>query len=906
MTELLQFALLGLGTGALYALSAQGLVVIFRGSGVLNLAHGAIAMVAAFEFNSLHVEHGWSLVPALAAAIGIAMLIGLAIDQLLLRRLRRSSPITRLIATLGVLVVLQSLGTIVWGVFPIVTPPIIAPHPVDILSTTITSDRLWLLAIATALTAVLTLVWRYTRAGWVTTAVAENEISAAAVGCSPQFVSASTWAVGAGLAGLAGILIAPISQLSVPGLTFLVVPALAVALVSGFRSFPVTLLAGLLLGIAQAEVGNYVHLTGASDALPFLVIIAVLVVRGSAMPLRGHVFDQLPLVGSGRVDRRVVGLLAAAGLAACLLITSTDWLAALSATFAIGIILLSLVLLVGYAGQLSLGQYALAGIGALVAARLVGSAGWSLALAAPVGIACASLVGSLFALPALRTRGVSLAVVTLGLGLAVNSTIFNNADLTGGADGTSVGSQSLFGFGIDQSLHPNRYAALSFVAFVLSALVVANLRRGRSGRRMLAIRANERAAVATGVNLFAGKIYAFAVSGALAGLGGILLGFASTTVTFSAFEPFASINAIAQVVVGGVGFIAAVLDPGALMSPASVGAVLAPSWESISEWLPLIGGVMLLAALLAAPDGLVAAQLGPLRKLRGRPPAQAWPLSLRAEGETLPSALPPKVLAVRGLKVSYGGVHAVDGVDLDVRPGELVGVIGPNGAGKTSLMDAITGFTPYQGSVTLGGESIDGWSARRRSQSGLVRTFQGLELFAGMTVLENILVAVERQGGTSPLRDLVAPRPPRLSAVAEAAIRELELDGVLGEYPDSLSYGERRRVSIARAVAMEPSVLLLDEPLAGLAEHESEEFAHLVIALARKWQMAVLVIEHDTDFVMGACDRVLVIDFGQPVVEGPPAEVARHPRVIEAYLGRESGEPEADGRAAVASPEGLA
>src|SRR5580692_5302868 len=158
MNEFFQFALLGLGTGALYALSAQGLVLIFRGSGVLNLAQGAIAMVAAFEFNSLHVTHGWALAPAFVVATGTAALIGLAFDQGILRRLRHSSPITRLIATLGVLVILQSLGTIIWGVFPVVTPPIITPKPITVLGATVTSDRLWLLAIAVALTAVLTAI----------------------------------------------------------------------------------------------------------------------------------------------------------------------------------------------------------------------------------------------------------------------------------------------------------------------------------------------------------------------------------------------------------------------------------------------------------------------------------------------------------------------------------------------------------------------------------------------------------------------------------------------------------------------------------------------------------------------------------------------------------------------------
>jgi ABC-type branched-subunit amino acid transport system ATPase component/ABC-type branched-subunit amino acid transport system permease subunit len=883
MTEALQLALLGLGTAGIYVILAQGLIVIFRGSGILNLAHAGYALIGAYVFNGLHVTRAWSTAPAFIVSVALVALVGLATDQLVMRRLRGASALARLIATLGVLLILEALSMIIWGQNLIIVGPLLPQTPVSILGTTVTSAQLWLLGIAVVTTAVLGLVWHRTRVGWVTTAVAENQESAAAQGWSPELVSAATWSFGAGLAGVAGILVAPITELSVLSISALITYTLAAALLGGFRSFGLTLLGGLVVGVAQAEVGNYVHVTGAGDAVPFLIIVIVLVFRGSSLPLRGHIFDRLPSVGSGRVRPGVALVGVAIPILLALLITSDNWLGVLTNTFAAAIVFLSVVVLVGYAGQLSLAQYALAGIGALITARLIAAQSWPFVPAAIAGVLGTVVVGLLFALPALRTRGVNLAIVTFGLGVATTSVIFENGSYTGGLSGTTVGRISLFGFSLDPTLHPGRYVAFCGILLVVSMIAVANLRRGPEGRRLLALRSNERAASAAGVSVFAAKMSAFAIAGGIAGLGGIALGFQSNTVTFSQFSFSASISAIAQTVIGGIGF---VLGPvfGAVLTPNSVSSVLVDHWASIDEWIPLVAGVGVIGTLIAGQDGAIGQMSKALsRRVSGRLRRPEAPYELGAAQAVRVAGSP---LTVRDLSVRYGTVAAVQGVSLEVAPGEVVGVIGPNGAGKTSLMDAITGFTRCTGDVLLGGLSITGLSAHARARGGVSRSFQSLELFDEMTVLENLLVASEsREKPWAAATSLVWPGKPSLSPAAVAAVREFDLADCLTRRPADLSYGQRRLVGIARALAAEPSVLLLDEPVAGLDSGESAEFARLVRRVADEWGMGVLVIEHDMSFVMSLCDRIVVLDFGRMIAAGTPDEVRYDPAAVAAYLG---------------------
>jgi sulfate-transporting ATPase len=241
------------------------------------------------------------------------------------------------------------------------------------------------------------------------------------------------------------------------------------------------------------------------------------------------------------------------------------------------------------------------------------------------------------------------------------------------------------------------------------------------------------------------------------------------------------------------------------------------------------------------------------------------------------------------MKVTYGRTVAVDGVSLDILPGRITGLIGPNGAGKTTLIDAVTGFTQVRdGSISLDGETVTKWGVAKRARHGVSRSFQSLELFEDSTVMENLRVASDPPSTGAYFRDLVWPRTPPLSGELVSAIKEFGLEEDLDRKVSDLPYGKRRLLAIARAVAMRPRILLLDEPAAGLGARETEELAHLVKRLAKDWGMGVLLVEHDVNFVMTVCDFIVVIDFGREISRGAPAEVRNDPAVIASYLGEET------------------
>jgi sulfate-transporting ATPase len=250
----------------------------------------------------------------------------------------------------------------------------------------------------------------------------------------------------------------------------------------------------------------------------------------------------------------------------------------------------------------------------------------------------------------------------------------------------------------------------------------------------------------------------------------------------------------------------------------------------------------------------------------------------------------PATLEVRNISVRFGGVVAVDDVSFVVRPGEVVGLIGPNGAGKTTIIDAITGFVrPSGGSILLDGAPIESFSPSRRARAGIGRSFQSLELFDDMTVYDNLRTGCEPRDALAYVTDLVHPGKGRLGAAATAAVREFQLVDDLDRFPTELAFGRRRLVAIARAIAAEPSVLLLDEPAAGLDEQETNELGHLIVRLAKEWGLAVLLIEHDVSLVLRVCDRVEALDFGRSIASGTPDEIANDPVVVAAYLGSDTG-----------------
>lgn len=892
----LLFALLGLGTGAIFSLLSQGLVLIYRGSGLLNLSQGAVAMFGAYIYFFFASRLGCTLWLSLIASLFFCAVLGALIQVVVLRNMRKSSPLSRVIATLGVVLILQSAAYLSFGHDPLAVPSLFPTKSIYLFSNSllIPEDFIFIFTISMVLSGVLYVVYRYTNFGRVTAAVAEHEVAAASLGYSPNAVALTNWAIGSMLAGFAGVLIAPIIFLEPTALVLLVIPATAAALIGEFKSFPITLLAALVLGVAESELQRYVDTPGWGSAAPFLVVILVLIIRGRNLPLRSFILDRLPAVGNGRPRWLAVAFLGGA-LGWVTLISGANWSAAIATTASFAIICLSVVVLTGYAGQLSLAQFVLAGVGALFAGRLAPHMPFILALI--VGAALTGVIGGLVGLPALRTRGTTLAVATLGLGAAIVAVVLNNNNYTGSVDGASgltVPPPTIFGWNAGPLFHGNRYAFVVVVVLVIISLGVANLRRSALGRRLLAVRSNEQAAAALGINVAGIKTFAFVVSAMIAGAGGIMLAFEQPTIGVGTFDVFTCILIVAGTVVGGVGNIGGAYI-GSLIIAGGVTSQLFSGFSEINDYLPLVGGFVLILNLVSSPDGLFELNRRIFERQFGRlakPLANRWPSKRKGYVVLAHSShgleIKGQNLTVASISVSFGGVHAVRDVSLTINPGEIHGLIGPNGAGKTTLIDAITGFVrTSQGDVLLGGVIISRWSPNRRAVSGLSRSFQSLELFNDLTIAENLAVAEDMWSWRHFVADYLIPGRIDLGPGASEGVRHFGLEEFVDRKPTEVSFGQRKTVAIARSIASSPSVLLLDEPAAGLDDRETDELAMMIRRLAKDWNLSILLVEHKVDMIMSISDRVTVMENGSVLASGSPNEIRNNPGVITAYLGTE-------------------
>jgi sulfate-transporting ATPase len=611
-------------------------------------------------------------------------------------------------------------------------------------------------------------------------------------------------------------------------------------------------------------------------------------------------------VGSGDISWRFLVPAFAGGVALCLLV-SNGAAGALIATITVAIILLSSVVVTGYAGQLSLAQLGMAGMGAFVAARVGQALGLDFWEAALVGLVGVIPIGALLGLPALRARGVNLAIVTLGFGAVVEDVIFANPSYTGGQAGTTVQTPTLWGYDLDAELHPQRYAVLALVAFILCVLAVCNLRRGRVGRLLVAVRGNERAAATLGINVARAKLYAFSVAAVIAAVGGILIVYQAPNVTWTnGWDVVVGITLLSTLVIGGIGYAAGAVIGGLVAASGIFVYLISSLGLGVEEWIAPVAGLGTIVVVILAPDGIVSVVTVWRRKRLGvkRPAAVAKraaaikaELEATATGEATGAiSTGSHELVIEGLSVHFGGVVALDGVSATVHSGEVVGLIGPNGAGKTTLIDAVTGITRrYDGHVSLDGRALDRLGPTQRARAGFARSFQSLELFDDLTVEENIRVASERPGPWAYVGDLAYPIRRGLAPYVVAAITEFGLIDDLAKRPTELAFGRRRLLGIVRAVAAAPKIVLLDEPAAGLDQRESAELVDLLRSQAERWNLGVLLVEHDMGVVMKACDRITALDFGQVIAAGTPEEVRRHPAVVRAYLGM--ADPDAVGAA---------
>jgi branched-chain amino acid transport system permease protein len=603
MKDFILFAILGLGTGAAYAILGLGIVLIQKGSGILNFAHGATAMMAAYVFAN-NVGAGTAKPVSLALVLAVSAAGGVFFYFGVMRPLRKAPVLAGLVATLGMMVALQGLAIKIYGTDQLPAPSIFPTDSVKLFGVAFGQDRLWLLGVTIALAAGLWAVYRFTVFGLATRAAAESERGASYLGFSPDSIAATNWALGCMLAAFAGICIAPLSSLNVLTLSLLVLPALAAALIGRFSSFGLTAVAGIVIGVAQSLLTKYWTQPGVTDALPFVVVILAMIITGKLIPGRGTIaVARPPLSPPGRLSPIPTGMVAALVVVGILGL-GTTYQSALTVSLIVAIAALSVVVVTGLVGQMSLMPMTFAGIGALLVSKFATDWGvpfpWPILMAA----AAATPIGVLLGVPALRVRGLNLAVVTIGAAVAINAMLFNNSDYTGGPSGSQVPSPSIFGFSLDSVTHPERFGFLSLAVLVIVTALVLNLRRSAFGRRMLAVRGNERAAAAAGVNVAATKLQAFALSAAIASLSGGMLAYQLGAVSFERFDAFSSITLVTVVYIAGIAAVSGGLLAGAIAS-GGILYVFMDDKLSMGDYYAIISGLGLLLTVVTQPDGIV-------------------------------------------------------------------------------------------------------------------------------------------------------------------------------------------------------------------------------------------------------------------------------------------------------------
>jgi ABC-type branched-subunit amino acid transport system ATPase component/ABC-type branched-subunit amino acid transport system permease subunit len=726
---------------------------------------------------------------------------------------------------------------------------------------------------------------------------------------SPKSVSTMVWALAAVLSTLSVVLLAGESS-TAAGLASIgpqtLAEALAAAVIAGLRSFRLAVLAAVVIGVVQSMLTyNFVATPGITD---LVLLIAVFVAVALAKREGGEesgVFAFSPRANpiperlrsfwwARHIDKGGILILGVIAVLLPIVVTEPSRQQLYTAVLAFAICASSLTVLTGWLGQLSLGQMAFAGLAALFGARLVteGVPFWAAVIAATIASALLALA---VGIGSLRVRGLYLAVVTFVLALTAQQYFYYLPFFSGESpDGANVpfppGKLWFITFSGQRAYYYVVLAVLALVIFVLS-----RWRDSDFGRSIKAVRDNESAATAYSVRPVRVKLQAFTVAGALAGLGGALLAgaFENVAFTVSFFLVNDSLNLVAMVVIGGMGSV----------SGAIIGAIFVIGIPALAPNNALVGllasSLGLLVVLLYFPRGLNQITFGARdailgwadrRVSRRKVTTRSIPATIIHRQAAAPPASKERVLVVEDLCVNFGGIVAVDHVSLHVETCEIVGLIGANGAGKSTLMNAVGGFVPSTGGITLLGEEVAKRPSAHRADLGLGRTFQSATLFPELTVNETLLVALCSRGHPGLAATAFGfPKARRHATASQSEVSDLidflGLSRYRDHYISDLSTGTRRVVELAGLLALDAKVLCLDEPTAGLAQRETEAFGPLIKTIQKELAASVLLIEHDMPLIMGISERVYCLEAGRIIADGPPVQVRANPKVIASYLG---------------------
>ncbi|MEU7746306.1 ATP-binding cassette domain-containing protein [Nonomuraea sp. NPDC049158] len=915
---ILGYLLSGLVTGAIFAVMGSGLTLSYAATGVFNFAHGAVGFLTALVFYQLNLAAGLpAWLAALLAAGVFAPALGYLLHLAMFRGLAQAGETAQIVGTIGLTIALPALGLFVVDLLGLPSadgttlPRGLGPHPalgVEVLGARLDTDQLITFCFSAVAALGLWAFMRHTPYGLRMRASVDRRRLATLRGIDVDATSALAWMLGSALAGLAGVLAVPMLGLDATAYTVLLFASATAAVFGRLRSIPWTFAAGLALGVVQNLVAGYTdflqEITGLRTAVPVILLFAGLVLLNrSRERVAGSAAEDAPppdhLAGVPLWRRRlpwVIGLVALLGFT----FAGSEYYVGLAAQgLVLALIFCSFVVVTGIGGMVNLAQAAFASMAALTCGWAF-SAGWPLIVAIVVGVLAASAVGMLVALPALRLGGRVLTLATLALALLADQVLFQVDAFSNGTIGWALPA---LGFGFADTSDPRVRVVLLLALIGLVGVLVRNLERSASGRAILAVRSAPAAATTSGLSGPRAKIVLFALASAIAGLGGVLFAVSKGSITATDLPAFSGFVWLAVVVLQGVrriggavlGGLVAVAVPELLATwgvSAQVGAILFGAGGMILAKHP-DGVLAQLAesrhrrrqgrARSAVPTQPVAAAT-PVRATSAVPVTQSMPVTpsvpitpsasvttsvpATSAVPVAPSASGAPVAEVLfrldGVVAGYADCTVLRGVDLDVRPGEVVALLGAIGAGKSTTCAVAAGDRPVSaGRVLLDGIDITAWPAHRRARAGVLLAPEGRGVFPGLTVEENLRTWLAEP-------DAVYERMPQLAA------RRTVLAG-------ALSGGEQQLLTLAPALARPPRVLIADEPSLGLAplivRQVFEVFAEL-----RARGVALLLVEEKATEALAIADRVAFMRLGRVVWAGPRAEVDSD-RLTAAYLG---------------------
>ncbi|MFC4069349.1 ABC transporter permease subunit [Actinoplanes subglobosus] len=945
----------GLFTGLTYGLLAVGLVLVYRSSRFVNFAHGAIGVFGAAVLARFATGMPYWL--AFPIAIAVAGGLAAATEIGIVRRLHRRPRVIGMIATLGlsqfilVLALLVSRDSFSGTTYP--KPPGLPAFSIG--TTAVGSSLTAMLLLTPLLLAALAFFLRRTKYGIGIRAAADHPDAATVNGVPAPRMATLAWAVAGGIAAFSAILLTPTQGVqSIESLgPQLLLRGLAGAVIARMTSLPIAFGASIGVGVLEQILLSREGAGFVDVVLGLAILISLLRQRqGGRRDEQSAPWPRQERRAPTTAAKIGLTLLAVCGIGLAYVVSNAT-ATILTTICGYTLVALSVILVTGIAGELSLGQFGFAGIGAAVSVQIAVLTG-NMFLGVTAGCAAGALAAVLVGIPALRLRGVALGVTTLAFALATSGWLLRQPWLLG--DGLDVPYPVWHDYTVSVATD---YYLFALLLLGLGWWVTARLSGGGFGRLLLALRDNEEAGRALTVTAPLRKLQVYAAAGALAGLGGVVIGFSQSQLSINNFPAAASIDVVAVAVVGGLARTGGALLGSALivglplLYPLGIPgqAVLTLGWLLVVLLMPDgLGGFFstqaprlwrrlravvarrfaatpappaaaapavtagaVLAAAAAAPAGAAAPALaaaaaaapsvtgdGVDASFAGQStttvsphgldldPRRLWNIGRLPAEPLAPGEFFAPLLEVSGIRRSFGGVRAVQDATFTVTAGEIVGIIGPNGAGKTTLFEILAGFTAADGGVVrYQGKPVTAWTPERRAKAGLVRSFQDARLFPAMTVRENVMVAAECGNPAHPGLDVIGDdRPERAKAArADAALSAMGLGWLADRPVGELSTGTRRVVELCCLLTLRPRLLLLDEPSSGLTQADGRALGDLMLRVRAELGTTILVIEHDLPLLSRVADRLIAMDAGTVIAQGPPDEVRNHPAVVLSYLG---------------------